>query len=113
MLPKIQVWPSHWAGGINGIHVDGHNTIRLEVVNGSEIARFPTENGEVTPAMYDRAREMAVACNNFRGLQGIVEDIQVALRYPRGSEAQVRCLEEIGEDAKYALAQIQKELQKC
>jgi len=39
----------------------------------------------------------------INSLVGIAEDIAVALRYPRGSEAQVRCLEEIGQDAAYIL----------
>lgn len=33
------------------------------------------------------------------GLLGVARGVLVALQYPRGSEAQVRCLEEIGQDA--------------
>jgi len=37
-------------------------------------------------------------------LLAVAENVLIALRYPRGSEAQVRCLEEVGQDAEVALA---------
>lgn len=57
-------------------------------------------------------RDRIVACvNNCKGLNpeavpdmlGILRNIGVALEYPRGSEAQIRCLEEIAQDAKYII----------
>jgi len=36
-------------------------------------------------------------------LKDIVENVITCLEYPRGSEAQVRCLEEVGQDARAAL----------
>ncbi len=36
-------------------------------------------------------------------LLAIAEGVLMALRYPRGSEAQVRCLEEVGQDAELAI----------
>lgn len=36
-------------------------------------------------------------------LRSIAEGVLTCLKYPRGSEAQVRCLEEVGQDASYAL----------
>lgn len=50
--------------------------------------------------LQDKERE----CHELRGqLRGFCKNIATALAYPRGSEAQVRCLEEIGGDATYIL----------
>lgn len=42
-------------------------------------------------------------------LAAIARGVLTALEYPRGSEAQVRCLEEVGQDAQSALASVQPE----
>lgn len=39
-------------------------------------------------------------------LHDIAKGVLVALSYPRGSEAQIRCLEEVGQDANFALLNI-------
>lgn len=39
----------------------------------------------------------------FRDLRGLAESVLICLTYPRGSEAQVRCLEEVGQDARRLL----------
>jgi hypothetical protein len=36
----------------------------------------------------------------------IAEGVLTALKYPRGSEAQIRCLEEVAQDAQRSLARI-------
>ena len=43
-------------------------------------------------------------------LLSIAESLQVAISYPRGSEAQVRCLEEIAQDAERIIAKAKGEL---
>lgn len=43
-----------------------------------------------------------------KNLLSVAEGVLVALSYPRGSEAQVRCLEEVAQDAKSAIALARK-----
>lgn len=56
-------------------------------------------------------QRIALSWNRFPEAVDIVIGVLTALSYPRGSEAQVRCLEEIGGDARTLLATIEKEAQ--
>lgn len=54
------------------------------------------------------AARLAHAWNTHDELLAIAEGVMIALAYPRGSEAQVRCLEEVGDDARAAIAKATK-----
>ncbi len=58
----------------------------------------------------DALREIATLRAVHVELLSVCEGVRLALRYPRGSEAQVRCLEEIGQEAALAIAKARKEV---
>ena len=53
-----------------------------------------------------RAIQSAAAGVPVSQLVWVAEGVMACLQYPRGSEAQVRCLEEVAQDAKRALSEI-------
>lgn len=55
----------------------------------------------------DRVRNIATQIVNLKRknqrLIGIAEGVLACLKYPRGSEAQIRCLEEVAQEAQSAI----------
>lgn len=69
--------------------------------DGSAVYLTPIQSfcgvGYIGPAKRSRGSSKAAK------LAGVARGVLTALSYPRGSEAQVRCLEEVGQDAKRAI----------
>jgi hypothetical protein len=56
-------------------------------------------NTRLIPLVMISAAELAALTAEVERLQRIERGVLICLEYPRGSEAQVRCLEELGQDA--------------
>lgn len=83
-------------------HEDGTHTL-VEGPSPLPVARAILKCGGISARDQDRIAALPY-------LEWVAEGVLVALRYPRGSEAQVRCLEEVGDDATHALAKARGEV---
>lgn len=75
-----RVWPTHWAGGSNGVQVDGHNTIWIDS-DGGEICRLRTDRGRVTDETYARAHLICRAVNShYEMLEALQQTVGFLVR---------------------------------
>ena len=89
-----------------GVYVASNTTI-VTLVRGSHLVKAgtPEENAANAERIVDCVNALAgMNPKAVAGLLYVTKGVMTALSYPRGSEAQVRCLEELGQDARAALA---------
>ncbi len=68
---KLMMWPTHWAGGINAVRVDGKNVPWLQVENGSMVAMMASNT---TQENYEWGNEMARRWNAEPPLRETLKD---------------------------------------
>ena len=77
-----------------------HISQRIEDANGEFIIAIGANSTFMPPGTAEANGNLVAAAPD---LLSIAEGVRVALSYPRGSEAQVRCLEEVGQEARAAI----------